>query len=485
MDINVFPEIAPRQPGDEFNVVLRGLLVQSDIERAELQLARVRWEITDWAATFGGAVESRTADTLRVKSTLPTIDQGVYEITQIELTGSKSPTLGLRGGRDYPRQFINVGPANYLADPRGIISRVGEIERYREYQFQNGIDASPGDLALGLYRGFAFVQGCLLTRPMRFHGFELVPINTDKRPSDMLSVVDAALKELGGRTNLSGNANLHRAITQNNPLAVMHVPTIHATTRGEALGALKDHCDVVLSTLAPHRLAKGRVFAFVLEDRIFTGSWLEFGGRPYQGNILGGFLSGEDPFSLARAFENVKADPMIRLFATLHAEALAEENSDFAYFRFWNLLESIATLRVPGGLPVTDFSGAPVLNKKGNQSTTSAAGPSVYELIRSRFTARGVTEALFKMTYPPGTDMLHCVEVWKAFRHATAHFGGFRASDPVQQAKFRDFQVAEAARKDIIAAGGEFGTLTDPFFLILRMTCQFLVDWEVYRRETA
>ena len=485
MAIYVFPEVAPRQPSDEFSVVLRGLSVQSDIERAQLQLARVDWEITAWSATFGGRIEYRTADTLRVKSRLPNIDQGVYEITQIELTGSKSPTLRLRGGRDYPRQFINVGPANYLVDPRGMISRAGEIERYREYQFQNGIDASQEGLSLGRYRGFAFVQGCSLTRRMRFHGFELVPVDTDRQPSEMLTLLAAVLKELGGRSNFSGNTTLRSAITRNNPLVVIHIPVIHATTRGEAFGALKEHCKVVLSTLAPHRLAKGRVFAFVLEDRIFAGNWLELGGRPYEGNLAGGFISGEDPVSLSRAFESVKSDPMIQLFATLHSEALAEENPDFAYFRFWNLLESIATMRIAGGLQVMDFNGAPVLNKKGNPLTTSAAGPRVHELIRSRFTAHSITDTFFNMTYPPGTDLWRCVEVWKAFRHATAHFGGFRPSDPVQQAKFHDFKVAEAAHKDIIGAGGQFGTLTDPFFSILRTTCQLLVDWEVYRRDTA
>ena len=48
-------------------------------------------------------------------------------------------------------------------------------------------------------------------------------------------------------------------------------------------------------------------------------------------------------------------DISLELFLSLYGQAFEEENVDFGYFRFWNLLKAMGVRYVPGRITVTDF----------------------------------------------------------------------------------------------------------------------------------
>ncbi len=62
-------------------------------------------------------------------------------------------------------------------------------------------------------------------------------------------------------------------------------------------------------------------------------------------------------------------DPFLALCLALYREAKAETDLDFAYFRYWNLLEVIASDRIAPGADVTDFKGAITGRQKEGYNT--------------------------------------------------------------------------------------------------------------------
>jgi hypothetical protein len=54
-------------------------------------------------------------------------------------------------------------------------------------------------------------------------------------------------------------------------------------------------------------------------------------------------------------FKIVAPDISLELFLSLYGQAFEEENVDFGYFRFWNLLKAMGVRYVPGRITVTDF----------------------------------------------------------------------------------------------------------------------------------
>ena len=105
---------------------------------------------------------------------------------------------------------------------------------------------------------------------------------------------------------------------------------------------------------------------------------------------------------------------------------------DFAYFRYWNLLEVIAYDRVKGSVPIEDFEGRE-LRQGQNQATTSGAQGRVYELLKRYMLRRNYVEHHFGRPLPGG--LWDAVQVWYARRNAAAHYGKFRPQDPAQQTR--------------------------------------------------
>ena len=67
---------------------------------------------------------------------------------------------------------------------------------------------------------------------------------------------------------------------------------------------------------------------------------------------------------------------------SLYGDALADERWDYRIFRCFNLLEGIAGEILPAGSPVTDESGAPLIQASGRPYTTNEAREKVYELLK-------------------------------------------------------------------------------------------------------
>lgn len=178
------------------------------------------------------------------------------------------------------------------------------------------------------------------------------------------------------------------------------------------------------------------------------GWWTE--GTVYTGNLLSGFLSGEDPHSLLQQWDGLTSDPRARLWISLYADVLSDERWEYRLFRRFNLLEGIASHIVPKNQPVFDDNAYELLQANGKPYTTGQARGKVLELLRH--VASVMHEAQTNYTArrdsgPPAT-LWDDVGVWVTIRNAVAHRGSWELPDGSPQSP------AEAATAADIASRG-------------------------------
>lgn len=193
----------------------------------------------------------------------------------------------------------------------------------------------------------------------------------------------------------------------------------------------------------------------------------------YKGNLMGGFLSGEDQSVLLADYRAMRSDPFLSFVLYLHAEAQAEKDLDFAYFRYWNLLETVAAEQVEFGSPVTDFDGEQILKADGKPFDTGGARGRVYELVKRGMLDHGQSERTHQEARDLSLGLWEAVHVWYAFRNATAHHGGFNPNDPRQKRQSWYRVAVEAQRKGAQPSGYR----DDPYFSYLKAVTTNVVRW--------
>lgn len=183
----------------------------------------------------------------------------------------------------------------------------------------------------------------------------------------------------------------------------------------------------------------------------------------YGGNLLGGFISGEDQGQLLAQGAAMRSDPLLRLCVDLYAEALADPSHDARYLRLWSVVETLSGARVPAGQTVMRLDGT---TWPGSHSTTDAA-PRAYALIASVFGPGSVDES---SSVAPASDLYEAVCGWYARRNATGHYGRFDPTDARQQAQ-RWFARAQQT----VSSGGP----RDPWLMAFERVAALVLNREL------
>lgn len=479
----VVPDKLTYRRGDDIIYRIAGLAVSTNPTHVRVDLARIGWYYTEWAWQ-SGAIPTQKKNSFSVSFAKVDLPDGVYEVSRVGLSfGAPDDTSAIdwrQPPEHFPRAFLVVSESISCPDlaPSNLRSRVNLIEHCRQQQFQSGIEADPSAPGLGRFRGLAFVQRTLVTRPIRLRGFEIIPLKIGLRRLEEFDLINKFLIESGIGVGLTLTRDILRGTERDNPVMAVHFPLVRAVNHEAALDAVALHAQTAVDVLSPHRSSYGEIFATLLENLDTRRAWYVPGGDRYRGNIIGGLISGENPPVLQDHIDSALADPMLRLFVSLHREATAERNLDFAYFRYWNLLETMAILRIRLGQTVTDFSGNPVFRDSNKRVTTKAGDGKVYELLKRHFVRLNFTDKTFGSGLKTATLWELC-RVWYAFRNATAHYGGFRANDPAQKQGLSGYQLARKAHNDIIAQSGERTWFSDRYFQTLCRVAERVVTSEI------
>jgi hypothetical protein len=177
---------------------------------------------------------------------------------------------------------------------------------------------------------------------------------------------------------------------------------------------------LLVMLFAAHRGSFGDVFCTIIHEpqtgRLLSGLHVP----PYRGNLIGGFVSGEQPEGLRRDLHAIRGDTTLQLFVLLLGEAIRERRPDFQYVRLWSLLESVARSRGCAGRPKRDWSGQEQVGKKGQPLFVQEAAEQVYELLRELLAPRSIGEQSFAAGLTYGT-LQEQIQIWYRRRNCTAH----------------------------------------------------------------
>ncbi|HEV8573519.1 MAG TPA: hypothetical protein VGR43_02315 [Dehalococcoidia bacterium] len=448
-----------------------------------MDLAKVGWRRTEWSWQSGANPQpSNGSWLLRFENV--DLPEGVYEVAQLGIsTGDPNAThdiLHFKGREGaFPRVYVAISESSLPLISHSVLrDRAAAIERERRRYWFRGTVANPEDPGIGRFTACVLLTRCLLTSNLRLEDVDLLPLRVGLTGTEELMHLNTLLAELGFGPRIPHEGEWVQIKMRDFPLAAIRFRLIWASTLEQASKFVESLTSAILAVLSGHRMARGEVIATVVQSLDFLRATYKPGYPQYQGNLMGGFLSGEDPGHIEQQLARVRKDPTLDLFSSLHSESIAEREPNFAYFRYWNLLEAIATRRILGGNPVIDFAGVAITNRGGQQVTTSGARARVYELLRRHFTKRHASETTFA-TLLGGKSLWEMSGAWIAFRNATAHFGAFRRHDKFQQSHLRDWKAAEAGYDDIIGRGAEFGALSDPYLTLLKESARFIVSWEI------
>jgi hypothetical protein len=297
-----------------------------------------------------------------------------------------------------------------------------------------------------------------LTSVQRLPGLQVIPMSSSSLGSDEVRVVNDVLGELGFSQRLSEIAWV-QDMTRNRPAAVIQASEVLAASPEDAFKIAQSHAYPLLDLLTLRRGAKPRLLCGVVGQALpdgslgIVGSWIE--GRLYTGNLLGGFLSGEDPHSLLAQWRRLQADARPALWLSLYADAVAEERWDYSLFRRFNLLEGIGAELLPWDRIVLDSNAKPFAQPNGDPYTTGHARGKVFELLRGVAVKSQEAESNFTAQPASGarTTLWDEVGPWVAIRNAVAHRGSWeRESAGAKRARV-EAEIATRAHDGSQAAG--------------------------------
>lgn len=268
-----------------------------------------------------------------------------------------------------------------------------------------------------------------LTQNWRVPGLSVVRLENSTLGGDLIQVLNSAAAQLGFATG-PDPAALLALIRRQRPAAILEAKQVVADTADAAMAEARRAALLLLDLAALRRGAAPRLLAGYVGQVGADGAtgvakfWVE--GSGYTGNLLGGFISGEDPTSLLQQWHGAERDARARLWMSLYGDALAEERWDYQIFRCFNLLEGIAAEILPAGVTVTDESGAPLMQANGKPYTTDQARGKVFALLKHG--AALSQQALQNFAAGRGRTPWEETEVWVAVRNAVAHRGAWEQS---------------------------------------------------------
>ncbi len=279
------------------------------------------------------------------------------------------------------------------------------------------------------YDVLMLADNLLSTVPQRVPGIQIIPLQNSTLGSDLIEVLNSVARQFGFAAGVDPGRALN-LIRERRPSVILHAPVVVAESSKAALEESRRNALMLLDLVTLRRGAPPRLLGGMVGEQGNPASvrfWVE--GSGYTGNLVGGFLSGEDPVSLLNQWRGIASDPRSRLWLSLYADALADGRWDYRIFRCFNLLEGIGGEVLRARQTVTDEAGQPLIQANGRPYTTSQARGKVFELMK--LVAGRTNQALQNFAVggaTPARTPWDEVAVWVAIRNAVAHRGAWETS---------------------------------------------------------
>jgi len=463
------------RPGDTLVIQVSGMTLGSQ-NRANVDIAQVLPEVDDWV--YGRDVPLEITPE-GISLTLPDLhlnDTGLYKISSVRFM--EGMTVGeLRVPASALQECLfECGPDVADAGAAALVEKYKQIREARRAELLRGIGDETASTRK--FTVIAFVKDCGLGTRMSLGQYEIMPSNDGLGLDAEISFLKRFVEKQGDRFEASpGSADDRK---RQHPVMVAHFPVVHAESPEAALEIVVGELEGLNTLMSLHRGSHGDICAAIVTDPSTEHPRIVLWPELYRGNILAGFISGEDPVVIKRHLERMQADGRVRLYLSLFREAVAERHCELAYFRYWNLLEIIARDKGYPGQPSVDWNGQHVLNKKGKPIPVSNQAE---DFVRHHLHLLYHTTAHspeYKVGNRKTFNLDSLVAIWYRHRNCMSHSGGCTPSDCAQCVRGDPkYDNCRAAHDDVVAAHGTRNVDIDDFLSALHMTVRLVLRDEL------
>lgn len=351
---------------------------------------------------------------------------GVLEVSAIVVPDG----VTLRAGTDFQHEYFVERDGDLLTGA-GATAVMEEVKAEREALYGESIGTGSG-----CYRGVVLAEGVGLTSDLRVPGLRVIRLTNSTRGVDVAEILNAVLAQLSFGVRVAPES-WAREQERRRPTVVLVAEDVRADSAPHAAETVSRSAADLLGLLALQRDAAPTIVAGMVES--VEGHPPECSGWTgvphYTGNLLGGFISGESQSALVQLYQGLQRDAVLRLWLTMHRDALAEERWDFRFFRHFNLLETMGRRMFGEGAPVVGFDGKPIARGDGQPVTTTTAAGKVFALLKSW--SKMTQSAEMNLATRGASSLWDEVQVWVGIRNAVAHDGTYRSDsgDRIASAK--------------------------------------------------
>ena len=457
--------------------ILEGVELKGEFNFS-LNLSKIEEDYTEFA--FGQGISVKTSGKHHEIILTPTKDlkHGMYIVGNI--------SISQLGKNSFPKEIMNLTPADFGECLIKIVKSTDKPQTEEELQkeYQEILQKRDIDFTKGIgnganaFTGCIFVKNCKITQVMRLGRYEIFPWN-GLSCNDELAVI----RDFLSKNNINSLGNSEKTLKNcenGQPVFIAHFPLIKADTVESAGELMENEVRMLNNLLAVLRDGYPSIFGELLIDRK-SSKWVYKIITPtYTGNLMGGFISGEDPRLIKKNMQDIKNDRRLQLYLSLYNEARKERRIEFVYFRLWNILETIARSKNFEGNPLRDWQGNIIKNNHGNdRKIQDDAKELVLELIRQVFTSSGLTENFLTNGLEQGL-ISEMVPIWYRHRNCVVHSGGcFPNNREHCDIAKQQYINCKKANDEIISKNGTRNNFTDGYLRALRETVKTILNKEL------
>ena len=401
---------------------------------------------------FGVTPTKKSKDTYDIDFNTDNLDFGIYEIKVIRLHSPiseniKSETVDFIGGKEFQRLFFEVNNyENEIINSKDLENSILKIEQENENTFLKGITLTNTDKNES-YAVFVLIKGLKIGVRYRLDKFEILPTNKGLDAIDELNFTNTFLKEQT-RTNLifPYNENIALKSQNENPVAIVHFPKIISDNIQNINEFVNAKIKYLLQSFSLIRGADAEIFDLIVVN-LKNGEGTRFSvSHSYKGNLLLGGLAGESPESLELHINNLEKNSFNSLLVNLHKEALKENNIDFKFLRYWNILETLAESKnYSKNDNLLDYDNQIIYKKENDEISLDKNGNPIPLKINGSLNK--VYNLFRESKFGNTNDTLENTKMWLGLRNSVAHFGTISAYNKLGNP--RDKKYAEKAFKII------------------------------------
>lgn len=424
MKLRVHPNPTSIEQGDSISFIVEDP-IHSTHTYAQPYLSIVHGDYDDFQILASSKIEEVNGETIFRCPFVSNLEPGLYILPQIRFANSvlseaKSTDCIVNEGGLFA-SFIDYGNVVFEIRAKGATARTAEellceyqaILRERDVEFNKGFGKIECADKTNNYVVFVFVKNCLLTSQMRVGQYELIPIG-GLSCVDTLQLMNMFLSQTRIKPLLNAD-ELVESAKNGQPSFAAFFPNVVATTQEDAFEIAENEIELLCSVMSLHRSSYASIISSVVMRIDTSECYYKIFTPSYRGNKCQ--VSVPEEYRLIRnRLNTARTNEKFQLYSALYKECLLEERREFAYFRFWNLLETIARSKNYIGKPLKDAYDNIKINKKGHpQFIQDRAEELVFEYLRE-------TKIL-------SSNVEQQIPIWYRNRNCVVHSGGCLPND--------------------------------------------------------